>query len=338
MSDQIAWGILGNATIARCCIIPALHKSRNGVLRALATRTPAAAMVLCKNNEIGRLYGSYDELLRDPDIDAIYNPLPNHLHHSFTRKALREGKHVLCEKPLACCAREAAEMAETADRKGLLLMESWSYRFHPRTLLIRQMIKDGAIGTPSLIRTAFCFHLDEHHFSSRDMFRLNPEMGGGALLDVGCYGVSLARWLLDLNPLEVQAQSVYHQTGVDIHTVGSIRFPGDVLATFEASFVTALQQTYTVVGSDGVIELPHDAFIPRENEACFTLRGMQEETGARHQVAGTDAYQLMVEHFSDAVMGKIPLAFQPAESVRNMQVLDALALAAKSGRTINLQH
>jgi xylose dehydrogenase (NAD/NADP) len=338
MSDQIAWGILGNATIARCCIIPALHKSRNGVLRALATRTPAAAMALCENNEIGRLYGSYDELLRDPDIDAIYNPLPNHLHHSFTLKALREGKHVLCEKPLACCAREAAEMAETADRKGLLLMESWSYRFHPRTLLIRQMIKDGAIGMPSLIRTAFCFHLDEHHFSSRDMFRLNPEMGGGALLDVGCYGVSLARWLLDLNPLEVQAQSVYHQTGVDIHTVGSIRFPGDVLATFEASFVTALQQTYTVVGSDGVIELPHDAFIPRENEACFTLRGKQEETGARYQVAGTDAYQLMVEHFSDAVMGKIPLAFQPAESVRNMQVLDALALAAKSGKTINLQH
>lgn len=336
MPDQIAWGILGNATIARCCIIPALHKSRNGVLHALATRSPAAAMALCEAHEIGRLYGSYDELLRDPDIDAIYNPLPNHLHHSFTLKALREGKHVLCEKPLACCAREAAEMAETADRKGLLLMESWSYRFHPRTLLIKQMIKDGAIGKHSLIRTAFCFHLDEKLFSSRDIFRLNPEMGGGALLDVGCYGVSLARWLLDVHPLEVQAQSVYHPTGVDIHTVGSIRFPGDVLTTFEASFVTALQQTYTIVGSDGVIELPHDAFIPREKEACFTLRGKQEETGTQHHCAAADAYQLMVEHFSDAVMGRQPLAYPPTESASNLQVLDALARAAKSRKTVYL--
>lgn len=337
MPEPVAWGILGNAAIARSCIIPAIQKSKNGVVYALASRTPGSAKEFCKVHEITRIYSSYDELLSDRHINAIYNPLPNHLHHSFTIKALRQGKHVICEKPLACCEQEAVEMVEAAHRAGLLLMESWSYRFHPRTILIKKMIRDGAIGKPALLRTAFCFHLDDQCFSCQDVFRLNPAMGGGALLDVGCYGVSLARCLLGSDPIEVQAQSVYHTSGVDIHTVGSLRFPGNTLATIEASFVTALQQTYTVVGSDGVIELPHDAFIPWEKEACFTLRGQKEETGEWHHCKGADAYQLMVEHFSDAVMGKLQLAFPSEESIYNMQVLDALARSAKSGKTIYLQ-
>ena len=336
MPERITWGILGNAAIARSCILPAIQKSKNSAVYALASRTPRNAKDVCNAHKIERLYSSYDELLSDPRIDVIYNPLPNHLHHSFTLKALREGKHVLCEKPLACCAQEAVDMVDAARSKGLLLMESWSYRFHPRTLLIKKMIGDGAIGKPSLLRTAFCFYLDEQLYNRRDIFRLDPNKGGGALLDVGCYGVSLARWLLGLDPVEVQAQSVYHTSGVDLHTVGSLRFPGNILATIEASFLTALQQTYTVVGSDGVIELPHDAFIPREKEACFTLRGKREEMGEQHLCAGADAYQLMVEHFSDAVMGRLPLAYPSTESVSNMQALDALARAAKTGETVCL--
>ena len=155
-------------------------------------------------------------------------------------------------------------------------------------------------------------------------------------MDVGCYGVSLARWLLEREPVAAQAQSVYHTTGADIHTVASLRFPGDILATLEASFITALQQTYTVVGSDGAIELPHDAFIPWEKDACFTLRGTKEEIGEQHYCAGADAYRLMVEHFSDAVSGTLQLAFPPEDSVRNMEVVDALARAAQSGTTLSL--
>jgi predicted dehydrogenase len=227
-------------------------------------------------------------------------------------------------------------MVEAAHRVKLLLMESWSYRFHPRSRLIKKMIGDGVIGSPSLLRIAFCFHLDQLGLSGDTAFRLNPDKGGGALLDVGCYGVSLARWLLGLDPTVVQAQSVYHPSGVDLHTVGSLRFPGDMLATIEASFITALQQTFTIVGSDGVIELPHDAFIPWKKDACFTVRGRRDETGIQHHCAGADAYQLMVEHFSDAVMGRLPLAYPSTESVSNMQTLDALARAAKTGSTVRL--
>jgi len=338
MTERIRWGILGTAAIARSCILPAIHTSSNSTAYALATRSPHTAEELCEQHNIQFLYGSFDELLADPRLEVIYNSLPNHLHHSVTLRALQAGKHVLCEKPLACSAAEAAAMVEAAHRAKLLLMESWSYRFHPRSLLIKKMIGDGVIGSPSLLRIAFCFHLDQLGLSGDTAFRLNPDKGGGALLDVGCYGVSLARWLLGLDPTEVQAQSVYHPDGVDLHTVGSLRFPGDILATIEASFITALQQTFTIVGSDGVIELPHDAFIPWKKEACFTVRGRRDETGIQHHCAGADAYQLMVEHFSDAVRGKLPLAYAAADSVSNMRVLDALARAAKSGTTVHLNH
>jgi predicted dehydrogenase len=336
MTERIRWGILGTAAIARSCILPAIQKSNNSTAYALATRSPHRAEALCEQHNIQFLYGSFDELLADPRVEVIYNSLPNHLHHSVTLRALQAGKHVLCEKPLACSAAEAAAMVVAAHRAKLLLMESWSYRFHPRSLVIKKMIGDGVIGSPSLLRIAFCFHLDQLERGGDAVFRLNPDMGGGALLDVGCYGVSLARWLLGLDPLVVQAQSVFYSSGVDVHTVGSMRFPGGILATLEASFVTALQQTFTVVGSDGVIELPHDAFIPWKKEACFTVRGRQDETGIEHHCAGADAYQLMVEHFSDAVLGTQPLAYAPSDSVSNMRVLDALARAAKTGTTVHL--
>jgi predicted dehydrogenase len=130
VTDKIKWGVLGNASIARICIIPALQRSHNGVVHALATRDPENARSVAADHKIQHLYNSYDELLVDPEIDIIYNPLPNHLHHAWTLKALMRGKHVLCEKPLACSAGEAQEMVDVAAQAGLLLMESFSYRFH----------------------------------------------------------------------------------------------------------------------------------------------------------------------------------------------------------------
>ena len=200
MSEKVKWGILGNATIARVCVIPAIQKSRNGMVHALGTRSPAAAgEVAAKNNSI-HIYGDYEAVLADPEIEAVYIPLPNHLHLPWTVKALQAGKHVLCEKPLACNAREARAMAEAAAEAGLLLMEAFMYRFHPRSQRIKQLIADGFIGTPCLVRSAFCYHIGEELLATADNYRLRPDMGGGALLDVGCYSVSLARWLLDAEP------------------------------------------------------------------------------------------------------------------------------------------
>jgi predicted dehydrogenase len=336
MTKAVKWGVLGNATIARRCVMPAISKSVNGTLHALATRSTEHAGKVASENSIAHIYDSYDALLMDPEIDAVYIPLPNHLHRLWALNALNAGKHVLCEKPLACNAKEAREMVSAARDTGLLLMEALMYRFHPRSRRIKQMVAEGRIGTPCLVRSAFCFRMREKDWTNTDNVRLKPEMGGGALLDVGCYSVSVARWLLGAEPRQVQSQAVYHSGGVDVHLVGSLSF-GDIgLAAFEASFVSALQQTFTVAGREGAIELPHNAFVPWEKDAVFILRRDDEETGQEFVIPGADEYQLMVEHFADAVLAKSELTYSADESVRNMLVLDALAQAARTGKTVKL--
>jgi predicted dehydrogenase len=300
MAEAVKWGIMGNATIARKCVIPAIRKSGNGDISALATRSPAQAKQVAADYHIEHVYDSYDALLLDPQVDLVYIPLPNHLHHPWTIKALKAGKHVLCEKPLACNAGQAREMAAAAKDAGRLLMEAFMYRFHPRSRRIKQMVVEGAIGTPRLIRSAFCFRMADAEWSDPPNVRLDPKMGGGALLDVGCYSVSVGRWILEAEPSRVQAQAGYDPGGVDMHMVGSLDFAAKGLASFEASFITALQQTYCIAGSEGVIELPHNAFVPWEKEAIFYVRGRDQETGQKHTVPGADEYQLMVEHFADA--------------------------------------
>jgi predicted dehydrogenase len=336
MAEPIKWGVLGNANIARVCVIPAIQKSSNSMVSALATRSPKLAKQVTTQHNILYVYDRYDKLLHDPEIQVVYIPLPNHLHHPWTLRALEAGKHVLCEKPLACNAHEAREMADRAKDLGLLLMEAFMYRFHPRSQRLKEMVANGVIGTPCLVRSAFCYHMEEKLLSTGKGARLKPEMGGGALLDVGCYSISVTRWLFGTEPTQVQGQAAYHPNGVDIHFVGLLRFPDHALATFEASFVSALQQTYTVVGSRAAIELPHNAFIPWEKDAIFTLRNKDDEAGKAHVTPGVDEYQLMVEHFTEAILGKTQPDFSPQDSVRNMQVLDALAQAAHTGRTIVL--
>lgn len=336
MAERIKWGVLGNAEIARVCVIPAMQKSSNGMVYGLATRSPENARQLAAENNISQVYQGYDDLLADPEIDAVYIPLPNHLHRTWTLKALEANKHVLCEKPFACNATEATEMANVASAAGLLLMEAMMYRFHPRNQIIRYMVTSGKIGTVTLVRSSFCYPMDEEILAKGNNARLQGEMGGGALLDVGCYCVSVARWFMGVEPAAVQAQAVYHANGVDMHLVGSLRFAENGLATIEASFISALQQTYSVLGSEGAIELPHDAFIPWEREAVFTVRGKDQEVGQKQVMPGADEYLLMVEHFADAVLGKERLAITPEESIRNMRVLDGLAEAARTGTTVRL--
>jgi xylose dehydrogenase (NAD/NADP) len=330
---RLRWGVLGSAQIARVCVIPALTRSRNGKVLALASRSLERAQAIAQEHAIPVAYGRYDELLKDPAVEAVYIPLPNHLHREWTLRAIRAGKHVLCEKPLALNAKEAQEMLEAARNADVLLMEAFMYRFHPRSRRIKALVDQGTIGDPRLIRVAFCFkHPDPTGI------RFQPEMGGGALLDVGCYGVSVARWVLGAEPEVVQASAEYGPSGVDVTTVGLLRFPQGRLAVVEASFATALQQTYTIVGTDGAIELPHDAFVPWEKDATFQLRGVDDEQGKLETIPGADEYQLMVEHFADAALGRGRLEFSPEESLGNMRALDALARAAREGCPVAVAH
>lgn len=336
MSEKMSWGVMGNATIARVCVIGAIQKSRNGTVRALASGSPDKAAETCRSNNINTLYKAYDALIADPAIQAIYIPLPNHLHAEWTLKALAAGKHVLCEKPLACNAREAEAMAAAAKAAGRLLMEAFMYRFHPRSRRIRQLLRAGGIGAPRLIRCAFCYRMGAEDYANPLNARLKPETGGGALLDVGSYCVSVARWLYGAEPRQVQCQAFYHPAGVDQHVTGMLKFEGQRLATLEASFIAGLQQTYTVVGEQGVIELPHDAFIPWGKDAFYTLRGKDAEIGVPTVVPGADEYRLMAEHFVDAARGDADPECLPADSINNMRVLDALAVAARTGETVRV--
>ncbi len=328
---HLHWGVLGSARIARVCMIPAVLRSRNGELRAIACRSEERSKFLAQEYQIPLACCRYEEILENPEIEAVYIPLPNYLHMEWTLRAIKAGKHVLCEKPLAINSREAQKMVQAAKEMDVLLMEAFMYRFHPRSIRIKALVDQGAIGDPCLIRASFCFR----HPDQTEM-RFRPEMGGGALLDVGCYGVSLARWILGDEPVEVQAIAEYGNTGIDVTIVGLLRFSLGRLAVIEASLNCALQQTFSILGTQGAIELPHNAFIPWEKDACFRLRGVDEEEGMLEIIPGVDEYQLMVEHFTDAVLNGKGLNIPPEDSVRNMRVLDALAKAAREGHPVTL--
>lgn len=327
MSEPVRWGVLGAANIARKAVIPAMRGARNSRLVAVASRLPERAAAFAAEAGAPVAYGSYAELVADRQVEAIYIPLPNHLHAEWAIRAAEAGKHVLCEKPLALNAAEAQAMADAARRSGTLLMEAFMYRFHPRSLHIRELVRRGAIGELRMARSAFCFlHPDplDHRFT--------PAFGGGALLDVGCYGVSLACWMFDALPERVAGFAHFGSSGIDLSFAGVLHFPGGGLATIEASFVTALQQSYTLAGTSGVIELPHDAFVPFEHDARFTLRGVNDPVGTTEVIPAANQYTLMVEHFADAVRGLTALVAPPDASISTMQVLDALMQSARSGK------
>jgi len=330
---MVRWGVIGTAQIAKVCVIPAILKSKTGVLQAIASRDLAKAQTLVSKYRQGVAYEGYAALLQDPEVDAVYIPLPNQLHKEWTIEALRLGKHVLVEKPFAMNAGEAVAMAQAARRHGRLLMEAFMYRFHPRSQRIKQLVDEGTLGQISLIRSAFTFPLKRDGSNERLFL---PEMGGGSLWDVGCYGVNVARWLLGEEPATVSAQAKYSLSGVDVSFIGTLRFASGALAVVESSFITALQQTYSVAGERGAIELPHDAFVPWEKEAHFILRGADDEHGKIVTIPGADEYQLMIEHFTDAVQGHAQPAISPEDSVNQMRILDALAHAARAGEVVSL--
>jgi predicted dehydrogenase len=323
---RLRWGVLGAARIARHAVIPAIVQSRNGEVWALASRSVERARALAQQHGIPTVHDSYEAVVDDPQVQAVYIPLPNHLHKEWTLRAVRAGKHVLCEKPLALNAGEAQEMANAARQAGVLLMEAFMYRFHPRSRRVKALVEEGAIGDPRLVQATFCIG-----YVAPGDYRLRPEMGGGALLDVGCYAVSVSRWLLGAEPESVCADAEYGPTGIDLTLAGLLRMPEARLAVIASSFKTALQQTYTIAGSEGAIEVREDAFGPGAKETRLILRGLGGEERRVETFPPTDQYQLMVEHLADAALGREELAFPASEGVANMRVLDALTGAAREG-------
>ena len=318
VTTNVRWGVLGVAKIAMGAFVPGIAGAANADLVALASRDTAKAADAAAKAGIGKSYGSYDELLADPDIDAIYNPMPNHLHAEWSIKALEAGKHVLCEKPLAMSAQEAEEMAAVSQRTGRLLMEAFMYRFHPQWRLVGDLIADGRIGTVRAVRSSFHYPPNQ-----KTNVRYVPEYGGGGLLDVGCYCVDSARLIFGADPVSAHGRlEIDPDTGVDILAAGLLEFPIGY-AVFTTGIEQDLDQQVHVTGTTGNLSIPR-AFNPWTDRPSHVVlrRPNGDET---FEVPVTNQFTLEIEAFSAAILSgasepPIPLR----NAIANMKTLDAL--------------
>ncbi|HEY5728685.1 MAG TPA: Gfo/Idh/MocA family oxidoreductase [Anaerolineales bacterium] len=320
------WGLLSTARINRA-LIPPLRASKRNHLLAVGSRTQESADGYAREKKIGRAYGSYESLLADPDIDVIYNSLPNHLHAEWTIKAVEVGKHVLCEKPIALNVDEVDAIKSAAQKHGRVVTEAFMYRHHPQTLKVQELVKNGSLGTLKLIRGSFSFFLDQE-----GDVRLNPEWGGGSIWDVGCYPISYARTIVGESPLEVFGWQVTGKTGIDDTFVGQMRFQGDVQMQFDASFVIPFHSFMEIVGSEATLSIPKP-FKPGVNEQIFLTRGDKTQT---IKVKGQELYIGEVEDMADAILnGKKPLITLD-DSRENVAVISAFLESARSGKPVKI--
>jgi predicted dehydrogenase len=319
MTTRVRWGILGTASIARRRVIPAIQASSSGEVTAIASRKLATARSAAEAAGVPVAYGDYQSLLDDPDIDAVYIPLPNHLHVPWTIRALEAGKHVLCEKPIALSADEAQAVVQAAQRfPELKVMEAFMYRFQPRWQAIHTMIRNGALGDLASIDTVFCYdNTDPANI------RNQQGMGGGGLLDIGCYGVSVSRWLFGREPVAVDGVAeIDPRFGVDRVTSAVLGFnPGR--ATFTCATQRPGHQHVSIVGGAGQIEVERP-FNPSDDQpTAFRLHHGNEVEEVLFPEC--DQYALMVEGFNQAVCQGTSVPVSLDDAMANMTVLDAIA-------------
>ena len=323
---RLNWGLLSTARINRS-LIPPLRSSKRNHLSAVASRSKQSADSYAANWKIPRAYGSYEELLADPEIDVLYNPLPNHLHAEWTIKAIQAGKHVLCEKPLALTLAEVDAIAHAAQKYERVVAEAFMYRHHPQTLKVMEIVGGGSLGTLKLMRGSFTFKLDRE-----GDIRSNPTMGGGSLWDVGCYPISYMRAVLGAEPLEGIGWQVLGPTGIDETFVGGLRFPGDVYAQFDSSFVIPFHVYMEFVGDEGTLIIPNP-FKPGVNEKIFLVRDGKTET---IKIKGQELYLGEVEDMADAVLlGKKP-RISLADSRANVAAITALLESARTKAPVKI--
>jgi len=318
--------VLGAANIALKKVIPGMKKSALADVVAIASRDIAKARAAANELGIPRAYGSYQELVDDPDIDAIYNPLPNHLHVPWSIRAAERGKHVLCEKPIALTAKEARQLLEVRDRTGVKIGEAFMVRTHPQWLKVKEIVSSGRIGELRLISGHFSYYRRD----TADV-RSRVEWGGGALMDVGCYPITISRWLFDAEPTEVVGLIDRDpEMGIDRLTSGLLRFERGQ-ATFSCATQLVAYQAVQIFGTTGRIaatfhSMPHDEARILVDDGS-DLRGGGIETITFPAV---DQFSIQADRFSEAIrgVGAVPVSLEDA--IGNMSVIDALFRSAES--------
>ena len=324
---ELRWGILSTADIGRTKVIPGLQAADRSTVVAIASRDEVRARSAALALAIPRVHGSYEALLADPDVDAVYIPLPNHLHAEWTIAAAQAGKHVLCEKPLATSAADAEEMIDACDRAGVRLMEAFMYRHHPSWVAARKLVQSGRIGRLVAVQSWFSYFNDD-----ATNIRNIREYGGGALYDVGCYNVNLSRMLFDAEPVRVEASIVRDAaSGVDTVTSALLEFETGI-ATFTCSTRTEDDQRVHVYGTDGRIEIDIPFNIPPHLPTLIRLtHGGEPPVAPATQTftfAPADAYAVQASRFAAAVLDGGPIPVPPSDAVANIRVIERVFEAA----------
>jgi predicted dehydrogenase len=322
--QPVKWGILSTADINRK-LIPGAKASAEVDLIAVASRDQARADDYARQWEIERAYGSYEALLADPDVEAIYISLPNHMHCEWSTRALEAGKHVLCEKPFSRSADDVAATFDTADRTGRLLSEAFMYRHNPQTAKLEQLVADGTIGELRVVRAAFGYSLYD-----TDNIRLRTDAEGGALMDVGCYCVSGSR-LLAGEPEIAYGQAWFGPSGTDWVFTGNLRFAGDVLGVFDCGTALTERDELEAIGSEGSIFLddPWHCVAP-------VVEVRKEGSVERIELERTDSYQLELENLSNAIRGEGELLLGREDALGQARTLGALHESATTGKPVTL--
>jgi xylose dehydrogenase (NAD/NADP) len=316
----VRWGILSTARI-NLPIIKAARASERVDLVAVASRDQARADAYAREHEIERAYGSYEALLDDPDVEAIYSSLPNSLHVEWSIRALEAGKHVLCEKPFDRRPEEVERAFDVAERTGLVLMEAFMWRFHPQTKTLVEIVRSGRLGEPRVVLTRFSFPL-----ADPENIRMRPELDGGALMDVGCYCVSGAR-LIGGEPELVFGRRLVGPTGVDVRFAGTLHFPSDVFGQFVCGMDLPHSARLEVVGSDATAVV-QDPWLCRDPHV--------EIGDERIEVEDADRYQLELENMSDAIRGEAEPLLGRADAFGQARTIEALYRSAESGSGVSL--
>jgi len=323
MKDKLNWGILSTAKHADGAYVPAIQASRNGHVHAVASRQEQKAKAFADKHGIERVHGSYEALLADPEVDVIYNPLPNAMHAEWSIKAVEAGKPVLCEKPLSGNAQEAEAMQAAVERTGKLIAEAYMYRLHPLNRKAREIVRSGRLGDVRIVRAQFTAGANDP-----TNIRFQKDLAGGAFRDLGGYCTSLMRFLFESEPEEIVALAQEHPNGgVDFRMSGALRFPGDRLATFDCGHDLPFACSYEVHGTKGRLLVPEGAMVASKTKSQEVL--VWDADG--HEAIPTEIanhYQLMAEHFVDAVQGKTELEFPISDAVANMKVMDRVMTAA----------
>lgn len=327
----IRFGIMGTANIARKALIPAMKRAEGVQVVSVASGS-GKAKAFAEEMEIERYHDSYEAMLADETIDAVYIPLPNTLHKKWTLEAARNGKHVLCEKPAAITAQDAEEMVRVCEENGVTFMEAFMYQFHPQHNKVRDIIASGEIGEVNHMRSTFSFFMGD----KPDNIRLNQELGGGSIWDVGCYCIHSSRLILGSEPEKVYAEGIVPENpGVDLSATGIMRFPNGVTASFDCSFERQMSNSYEVLGTEGSIKVPF-AYRPDAPNAEGLIEVTDSSMERRVERVEGDQYKLMVEHFIDCVVNKKTPSYSGELTVNNLKVIEASYESIKKNLPIEI--